>query len=345
MSAASSMKSSTSSSALIRAWMSSRSKGVTNVVLSRRPISWLISSPRCSASRISRGALLGLVVGAEHRLEMAGRAEDVRGILDEHVEEALLARDEAQSHRPQGSRRRPLGPRRVMRSSAVDNLGPVIVFVRRCRRSLLAVALGYAWSRGAHARGDRRVAARSSPSAAPWGIRDLARRGAHRRRPRSPRCAAPASRRGSRVRPGPAAARPRLPRRPRSASGIVRADDDLRVEIANTAAHVFLRPRAGLDRRPDGDRGLRRPRVEAIAHGRPRGRLVQRRGHAGGRATGRAPAPSSSAPGARRSAASGSSSRTSPSCGGSSASGPSSSTTCRTSCARRSRPSACSRSR
>ena len=102
VSAASSMKSRTSSRALISAWMSSRSKGVTNVDSSRRPISWLISSPRCSASRISRARCSGRVVGAEHRLEQPGRAEDVRGVLGEHVEEALFAGDEAQSHRRQG---------------------------------------------------------------------------------------------------------------------------------------------------------------------------------------------------------------------------------------------------
>ena len=52
VSAASSMKSMTSSIALISAWISSRSNGVTNVD-STLAISWLRSSPRCSASRIS----------------------------------------------------------------------------------------------------------------------------------------------------------------------------------------------------------------------------------------------------------------------------------------------------
>jgi hypothetical protein len=47
-------------------------------------------------------ALLRSVVGAEHRLEQAGRPEHVRGVLGEQVEEALLAGDEAQSHRGKG---------------------------------------------------------------------------------------------------------------------------------------------------------------------------------------------------------------------------------------------------
>ena len=43
----------TSSSALISACMSSRSNGVTKVASSLCPMVWLISSPRCSTSRIS----------------------------------------------------------------------------------------------------------------------------------------------------------------------------------------------------------------------------------------------------------------------------------------------------
>src|SRR5690349_8345834 len=39
--------------------MSSRSKGVTNVASSRWPISWLISSPRCSVARISAARASG----------------------------------------------------------------------------------------------------------------------------------------------------------------------------------------------------------------------------------------------------------------------------------------------
>src|SRR5262245_31027938 len=42
-----------SSRPLIRPWMSSRSSGVTNVDSRRWPMSWLISSPRCSVWRIS----------------------------------------------------------------------------------------------------------------------------------------------------------------------------------------------------------------------------------------------------------------------------------------------------
>ena len=40
------------------------------------------------------GALVGVVVGPQHRLELAGAVEDVRGVLDEQIEEALFARDQ-----------------------------------------------------------------------------------------------------------------------------------------------------------------------------------------------------------------------------------------------------------
>src|SRR3990172_9189931 len=53
VSAISSMRSSTSSRPLMRAWMSSRSKGVTKVVLSLLPMAWLSSSPWCSMAKSS----------------------------------------------------------------------------------------------------------------------------------------------------------------------------------------------------------------------------------------------------------------------------------------------------
>ena len=43
------------------------------------------------------GPGLGLVVGPEHRLEEARAAEDVRGVLDEQVEEPHVARDQAET--------------------------------------------------------------------------------------------------------------------------------------------------------------------------------------------------------------------------------------------------------
>ena len=44
------------------------------------------------------GERRGLVVRPEHRFEEASAAEDVRGIVDEQVEEAHVARDEAETH-------------------------------------------------------------------------------------------------------------------------------------------------------------------------------------------------------------------------------------------------------
>src|SRR6185436_6161089 len=44
------------------------------------------------------GTRLRLVVGPKHRLELAGAAENVRRVLDEQVEEPLLARDQAETH-------------------------------------------------------------------------------------------------------------------------------------------------------------------------------------------------------------------------------------------------------
>jgi hypothetical protein len=59
-------------------------------------------------------ARLRLVVRPEHRLELAGAHEDVCRVLDEQVEEPLLARDEAQTQQASsgiGRRaRRPGGP-------------------------------------------------------------------------------------------------------------------------------------------------------------------------------------------------------------------------------------------
>ena len=94
------------------------------------------------------GAPLDLVPGAEHRLEEPRAADDVRGVLDEEVEEAFLARDQTQSHGRKGTRRdgisaRTPGP--VCHARAVD--GAVIVFII-AMAILLAIAIAIATSRG-----------------------------------------------------------------------------------------------------------------------------------------------------------------------------------------------------
>ena len=64
--------------------------------------------------------------------------------------------------------------------------------------------------------------------------------------------------------------------------GIVRLDDDLRVDVANAAAHQYLGRRAGLARRPDRDRGVHRPDDRDVAEtaresGAANGELTLRR--------------------------------------------------------------------
>ncbi len=79
----------------MRAWISSRSKGVTNVCLEPATdvLADLVAPVLDLPDLLCR--LVGAVVGAEHRLELACAIEDVGGVRDEEVEEALLARDEA----------------------------------------------------------------------------------------------------------------------------------------------------------------------------------------------------------------------------------------------------------
>ena len=121
--------------------------------------------------------------------------------------------------------------------------------------------------------------------------------------------------------------------------GILRLDDGLRIELANTAAHLLL------GRTPGSIVGLSTmeafvdARVEEVVTDGPRHR----------RRLGRVPGPRQRRPDARRASpplsgerGPGSSSRTCRSCAASSRSGPSSSTTSRTSCGHRSRRSASS---
>ena len=125
-------------------------------------------------------------------------------------------------------------------------------------------------------------------------------------------------------------------------SGVLRLDASLHITDANAAAHSLLgRPPGSLVGRTLLEAFLDR-QVEGIA----------RAARKDGLATGEAKLADVDGPTllvrAHRvptTTASGSSSRTSPSSAGCSASGPSSSTTCRTSCGRRSRPSASSRRR
>ena len=93
-SATSSMWSTMSSIWVASAWMSSRSIGVTKVVLSRWMMSWVIRSPSCSALRMSRGeaAVLGPVL--EQVPQQLRGAQRVLAGLGEEVEEDAVLGDE-----------------------------------------------------------------------------------------------------------------------------------------------------------------------------------------------------------------------------------------------------------
>ena len=85
--------------------MSSRSIGVTKVWLRRWMMSWVIRSPSCSASRISR-ASSRLGPRAEQLVEQLGGADDVlAGLLEEVVELALLAERRAGTGAPCAAQR------------------------------------------------------------------------------------------------------------------------------------------------------------------------------------------------------------------------------------------------
>ena len=78
--------------------MSSRSNGVTKVVLTLLTIAWVVSSAACSASRIRRGDVG--VVGAlgEHLGEQLGADHQVLCRLGEEVVERRVDRPESQTH-------------------------------------------------------------------------------------------------------------------------------------------------------------------------------------------------------------------------------------------------------
>ena len=74
--------------------MSSPSMGVTNVVLRRWTMSWVIRSPSCSALRMSRRetAVVGPLL--EHVREQLRRAHGVLAAFGEEIEEDTVLGDE-----------------------------------------------------------------------------------------------------------------------------------------------------------------------------------------------------------------------------------------------------------
>ncbi len=78
--------------------MSSRSNGVTNVLLTRRMIEWVVSSAACSASRIFWAiSALERAVG-QHLAEELGSDDEVIGGFAEQVVERAVDRAELQTH-------------------------------------------------------------------------------------------------------------------------------------------------------------------------------------------------------------------------------------------------------
>ena len=225
-------------------------------------------------------ASLGLVVGPEHRLEEPGAAEDVRGVLDEQVEEPHVARDQAETQgrssvddaerQVRGGRRRIAaglgglvgsdrrGATRVRvprRHGACAILGPmdwIFVGFVGLLAIALAIAVGVAIDR------DRRSMPRRDGRSTRRRRGRIGRRGAIR---------GPICRRSSRrLRDRLDASEFELDQQVRNASyladlmgvGIVRLDDGGNVELANAAAHILAAPAAGHAPRPDGARDVRR---------------------------------------------------------------------------------------
>ena len=264
--------------------MSSRSNGVTNVASSLCPIAWLISSPRCSASRISPARRS--ISSQERSIASSSRAaaEDVGGVLDEQVEEPLLARDQSQSHGHRVDGRHSPGRPRAAAGMRCSDRG-------RRRHPVHRAAGDPARDRDRRARSP--AAARSTTSARPTDERratgdDL---GGRVRRLIEEADAATFELDGAR--------RDLAYLIELIGIGIVRLDDDRRIELANAAAHAFL------DRPPGSLRGLTLTgafldaRIEAIVEQRPRDGIATGEVRLAARRRGR----SSFAPGARRSAA------------------------------------------
>ena len=272
--------------------MSSRSNGVTKVASSLWPIAWLISSPRCSASRISPARRS---ISSQERSIASSRraaAEDVRGVLDEQVEEALLARDQSQSHaarvagRPGGS----AGRERRRYAMLGTWTASVILFIV-LQAVLLAIAIGVAIA----PRPRRSTTSARRPSARATGddlggrVRrlieeaDAATLRARWRaaRPQLPHRAHRDRHRAARRRPSDRAGQRGRARVPRPPGGLApRPDPDRRLPRRPDRGHRRERPRdrIGVRRGPaaTGRRGARRSRA-AVAGQRPvagpRGRL------------------------------------------------------------------------
>ena len=358
VSAASSMSSRTSSRPLISAWMSSRSNGVTKVASRRWPISWLISSPRCSsAGSRPPGPRAGRRSGASPRGDgpLPGRSRHPRrrgrrsarragsgGVARWVLREPELAlgaagrlgeTDPVQRHASSGR------PPAVGDGDRVPR--PRRLCDARGRMDWIFIAfVGAARDRA----GDRESASPSTGSARSTRparrllpertARTATVRRGSRGGPADAGPPAPGASRRVGVRARPAGPQRRLPGRPDG-----RRDRPSRRRRPGRARERRRppppAPAAGEPPRPDDAGGLRRR--PGRGPGRDaRARAAARRASSG--SAGRTVRSSSSGPGARRSTASGSSSRTSRSCAGSSRSGPSSSTTCRTSCGRRCRP-------
>ena len=77
--------------------MSSRSNGVTNVVLTRLMIAWVASSASCSASRI-RAATSSVAALGQHLGEQLRPADEVLGRLGEEIVERAVDGAELQTH-------------------------------------------------------------------------------------------------------------------------------------------------------------------------------------------------------------------------------------------------------
>src|SRR6185369_2156211 len=205
---------------------------------------------------------VGLVVGPEHRLELARAAQDIRGVLDEQVEEADVAGDQAETQggflraRRWGRRKGTAAITGLCDARRVDWI--FVAFVGLLAIAL-AIAIGVALDRDRALEATRAALARSSLGLGPLAPGSAVDRDAP---------GTDVGRQTDAEADDPTADVPTLVRRlrdrldasefeldqqVRNASyladlmgvGIVRLDEQGRVELANAAAHILLRRPTG----------------------------------------------------------------------------------------------------
>src|SRR4051812_5490793 len=205
------------------------------------------------------GPLQRRVIRPEHRLEKTSRTEDVRGVLLEHVEEAFLAWDQAQSHVDRVAPLQRRAQRRLCDARPVDTV--VVTAFVAILAIALAASLALAWSRGRQlddVRDALRAALGSASAPTPSAGTGTAGDAADDVRRLRQRAETAEFALGQRLRDLAYLA-------DLVGVGIVRLTDDLQVEVANVAAHVFLGREPGSMVGRSAIEALVDHRIEAVA--------------------------------------------------------------------------------